>query len=159
MERTSQTLWGGDPSVLEAMRRAGWTEGRCFDSSIWVEMLERAGFVLNPLALQIWEELGGLTIASSENRIPASSLYVEPVDACIDSFEESVKLSERFGENFSPLGMWSIQFRSYVSASGKVVAVGPRVLWELGSRFSDALAYIVNGDGGGSRARQADWLA
>jgi hypothetical protein len=137
---------------------AGWADGRRFDSSVWVEALEEVGFELNPLALQIWSEFGALTISSSETRVPASSLYIEPMDACIDSFEEAVKLTRRFGENFSPLGMWSVQFRSYVGASGRVVAVGPLVLWELGSSFSAALTYVVNGDMGGSRAQRADWL-
>jgi hypothetical protein len=145
--------------VLRSLRSAGWVEGRRFDSSAWVEWLEGAGYEPSPLALQIWSALGGLTIASAESRVPASSLWVEPMDACIDSFEEAAKLERRFGEVYSPLGMWSVQYRSYVSVSGRVVAVGPLVVWDLGSSFAEALAYIVKGDAGGSRAQQADWLA
>ncbi len=55
--------------------------------------------------------------------------------------------------------MWSVQFRSYIAASGRVVAVGPNVLWPLGSTFAEALAYVVDGDAGVNRAEQAGWLA
>lgn len=151
-------LWGSDPSVREALQGAGWSEGRRIDTSSWTEQLGRVGYEPNPLALRIWAEFGDLTIRSAPTRVPSSSLHIEPADACIDSFEESVKLSDRYEENFSPLGMWAVQFRSYVSASGAVMAVAPRTVWPLGPSFADALAYIVKGDGGGSRARQADWL-
>ncbi|SCF96514.1 SUKH-3 immunity protein [Streptomyces sp. Ncost-T10-10d] len=159
MELSSQAAQGGRSSVLDALRAAGWFEGRRFDCSAWIEALGAAGFAPNPLALRLWEEFGGLKIASSAARTPASSLYVEPMDACIDSLDEAKRLARRFGENFSPLGMWSIQFRSYVGESGRVVAVGPMVMWDLGSSFSEALAYVVNGDEGGSRAQEAPWLA
>jgi hypothetical protein len=35
---------------------------------------------------------------------------------------------------------------------------GALTIWELGSSFSAALTYVVNGDMGGSRAQRADWL-
>jgi hypothetical protein len=55
--------------------------------------------------------------------------------------------------------MWSVQYRSYVAASGRVIAVGPNVLWHLGSTFAEALACVVDGDAGADRAERADWLA
>ncbi|MFI0085862.1 SUKH-3 domain-containing protein [Streptomyces bobili] len=152
------TLWGNDPSVREALLRAGWSEGRRIDISRWVEMLGSVGYDPHPLALRIWTEFGGLTILSVQDREPASSLHVDPVDACVDSFEESVRIGGRYGEDFSPLGMWSVQFRSYMSASGKVVAVTVGTIWELGTSFSEALDYVVKGDGGESRAQSVDWL-
>ncbi len=83
---------------------------------------------------------------------------MDPVDACIDSAGEASRLARRFGENHSPLGMWSVQFRTYVAESGRVLAVGPMSVWVLGSTFAEALAYVVVGDGGGNRAEQAPWL-
>ncbi|WP_406273553.1 hypothetical protein OH779_37440 [Actinacidiphila glaucinigra] len=55
--------------------------------------------------------------------------------------------------------MWSSQFRSYVAVSGRVVAVGPNAVWQLGASFAEALTYVVDDDGGGSRAERAEWLA
>lgn len=152
------TLSSGDPVVREALRDAGWSEGRRVDISGWVEELKGVGYEPHPLALRIWAEFGGLTIRSAPSREPGSRLHVDPVDACIDSFDTSVAISERCGDDFSPLGMWSSQFSAYVSASGKVVAVSVGTIWELGTSFSEALDYIVKGDGGGSRAQSADWL-
>ncbi|MBO7935687.1 MULTISPECIES: SUKH-3 domain-containing protein [Streptomyces] len=152
------TLPNDSRAVREALRRAGWTEGRQVDVSHWVEELEAVGYRPHPLARRIWSEYGGLTVRSAPEREPGSSLYIDPVDACIDSFEESVTIGDRYGEDFSPLGMWSSQFRSYVSASGTVVAVTVRTVWDLGASFAEALAYTVEGDGRGSRARRADWL-
>ena len=68
------------------------------------------------------------------------------------------RLRQRYAENYSPLGMWSIQYRSYIATSGRVVAVGPGVLWPLGSTFAEALAYVVDGDAGANRTERAPWL-
>ncbi|MFD5116085.1 SUKH-3 domain-containing protein [Streptomyces sp. NPDC058391] len=148
-----------NPSVARALHGAGWFEGRVTDVSGWVRSLEGAGFELNDLALRVWREFGELTIASSESRVPVSSLLIDPKDACIDAVDEASKLSQEFGENYSPLGMWSIQFRSYISAGGRVVAIGLLDMRELGLSFSEAVDYVVNGDSGGRCWQQADWLA
>jgi len=158
MEHTNEAIWAGDPAVLDALRASGWFEGRRFDISSWIESLEAAGFELNELARRVWSEFGGLTIVSSATRDPSSSLHVDPEDACIDTVDEAATLGQRFGENYSPLGMWSTQFRSYIGASGRVIAVGPRVIWELGLSFAEALADIVSGDNGGDHAEDVDWL-
>ncbi|MEU6417118.1 hypothetical protein [Streptomyces spiralis] len=100
-----------------------------------------------------------LNPASAMFREGGLLLREEPVDACIDAAEEAATLRRRYAENYSPLGMWSVQFRSYIAASGRVVAVGPNWLWPLGSTFVEALAYVMEGDGGVNREEQADWLA
>lgn len=115
--------------------------------------------MLNDAAVGIWAEFGELTVKSSSVRIPTSSLHIDPVDACVDAAAEASKLRRRYAENYSPLGMWSVQFRSYIATSERVVAVGPNFLWPLGSTFAEALAYVVDGDAGINRAEQADWLA
>lgn len=145
--------------MLDALRFAGWTAGRKIATGDWAQQLTAAGFELNDTAVGVWAEFGELTINSCPARIPASSLLIDPADACVDSATEASKLRHRYAENYSPLGMWSVQFRSYIAASGRVVAVGPNVLWPLGSTFAEALAYVVVGDAGVSRAEQADWLA
>ena len=145
--------------MLDALGAAGWTAGRKIATGAWTQQLKAAGFELNDTAVGVWSEFGELTIESCPARVPASSLYIDPVDACIDTAAEASELRRRYAENYSPLGMWSVQFRSYIAASGCVVAVGPNVLWPLGSAFAEALAYVVDGDVGVSRAEQADWLA
>lgn len=54
--------------------------------------------------------------------------------------------------------MWSIQYRSYVAASGRVIAVGAGFMWQLGTSFAEALTYVVEGDGGADRTERAAWL-
>lgn len=144
--------------MLDALRGAGWVPGRGIDTEDWVRQLTVVGFELDDTAVGVRAEFGGLTIRSCPARVPASSLCVDPVDACVDTVEEAVSLRRRFGENFSPLGLWSVQFRSYVAAGGRVVAVGPNALWHLGATFAEALTYVVEGDGGALRAERADWL-
>ncbi|MFC9626267.1 SUKH-3 domain-containing protein [Streptomyces sp. NPDC056930] len=145
--------------MLDALGVAGWTAGRKIATGDWTQQLTAAGFELNGVAVGVWTEFGELTIKSCPARVPASSLHIDPVDACVDTAAEASKLRHRYAENYSPLGMWSVQFRSYISASGRVVAVGPNFLWPLGSTFAEALAYVVDGDAGVNRAEQADWLA
>jgi hypothetical protein len=145
------------PSVSEALGGAGWTAGPKIATASWTQQLTGAGFELNDVALGVWAEFGELTIKSSSVRVSCSSLHIDPVDACIDTAEEAATLRRRCAENYSPLGMWSVQLRSYIAA--RVVAVGPNWLWPLGSTFVEALAYVVDGDGGVNRAEQADWLA
>ena len=144
---------------MEALGAAGWTAGRKIATGDWTQQLAAAGFELNEMAVGVWAEFGELTIRSCPARVPASSLHIDAVDACVDTAAEASKLGRRYAENYSPLGMWSVQFRSYIAASGRVVAVGPNVLWPLGSTFAEALAYVVDGDAGVNRAEQADWLA
>jgi hypothetical protein len=150
---------GCGPSVLDALSVAGWTPDRKIATGNWTEQLTAAGFELNDPAIGVWAEFGELTIEIPPARVPVSSLRIDPVDACIDTAAEASTLRLRYAENFSPLGMWSVQFRSYIAAGGRVVAVGPNCLWPLGSTFAEALAYVVDGDGGVNRAEQANWLA
>ena len=144
--------------MQDALRIAGWTAGRAVTTGDWTRQLTAAGFELNDAAVGIWAEFGDLTIKSYPARAPASSLRIDPVDACIDTAAEAASLKHRYAENYSPLGTWSVQLRSYIAAGGRVVAVGPNVLWSLGSTFAEALIYVVYGDGGVNRAEQADWL-
>ncbi|MFD7203370.1 SUKH-3 domain-containing protein [Streptomyces sp. NPDC059893] len=145
--------------MLDALGVAGWTAGRKIATGDWTQQLTAAGFELNDAAVEVWAEFGELTIKSCPARVPASSLRIDPVDACVGTAAEAFKLRHRYAENYSPLGMWSVQFRSYIAASGRVVAVGPNFLWPLGSTFAEALAYVVDGDAGVTRAEQAHWLA
>ncbi|MGW4503899.1 SUKH-3 domain-containing protein [Streptomyces sp. NPDC004436] len=144
--------------MREALGAAGWRAGRRIDTAAWTRQLVAVGFELNNVAPALWTEFGDLTIESSPARVPGSSLHVDPVDACVDCFTEARRLERRYGENHSPLGMWSVQYRSYVAASGRVIAVGPGVMWHLGTDFAEALAYVVDGDGGADRTERADWL-
>ncbi|MEW1914273.1 SUKH-3 domain-containing protein [Kitasatospora sp. NPDC085895] len=144
--------------MLDALNLAGWWAGRRIATEGWTRQLTEAGFSLNDAAAGAWAEFGMLTIKSGPTRVPASSLRIDPVDACIDTAAEAAALTHRHAENYSPLGMWSVQFRSYIAASGRVVAVGPNVLWSLGPSFAAALIYMVEGDGSIDRAEQADWL-
>jgi SUKH-3 immunity protein len=152
-----QVGWGS-PTVLAALHQAGWTAGRTFDTASWHRVLEGAGFFVGDAASSVWSEFGNLTIRSAEHRVPASSLRIDPVDACIDSLDEVRKLESELSVEYSPLGMWSIQFRAYIDANGSVIAVGPRTIWRLGATFVEALDYVVNGDSGYSRETRVDWL-
>ncbi|MET9674815.1 SUKH-3 domain-containing protein [Streptomyces sp. NPDC006482] len=142
----------------EALRTAGWSAGRRIDTATWTQRLVAAGFEFNEVAAAVWAEFGELTIKSSPARVPSSSLHLDPVDACIDASAEAQRLRRRYGENYSPLGMWSIQYRSYVAESGRVIAVGAGFLWQLGTSFAEALTYVVDGDGGPARTERAAWL-
>ncbi|MET9116080.1 SUKH-3 domain-containing protein [Streptomyces longwoodensis] len=144
--------------MLEALGAAGWTAGRKIATGGWTEQMAAAGFELNEAAVGVWTEFGGLMIRSCPARVPASSLHIDPVDACVDTAAEASGLRRRYAENYSPLGMWSVQFGSYIAASGSVVAVGPKVLWPLGSTFLEALTYVLDGDTS-VNPEQADWLA
>lgn len=119
-------------------------------------MLRSAEFFIGDRALQVWREFGRLRVTSPADRSPPSSLLIDPVDACIDALDESHRLRDHYGIDFSPLGMWSIQFRTYMGSDSRVIAVGPKVVWKLGGSFSEALDYVVNGNG--NRATEADWL-
>ncbi|MFE0421220.1 SUKH-3 domain-containing protein [Streptomyces sp. NPDC058953] len=159
MESVNESLMGSRSSVLDALGSAGWAYGRRVSTESWAQQLTAAGFELNDAAPKVWAALGHLTIGSAPGRLTPSSLRIDPVDACIDTVAEASALRLRYAENYSPLGMWSVQFRAYAAASGRVVAVGPNVLWHLGSTLVEALGYVVDGDGGVDRAERAVWLA
>lgn len=133
------------PRVIVALERAGWNPRRRIDVSEWRAVLEGVGFELNEVALSVWRELGGLCIMSDPLRYPGSSLLVDPVDACIDSAEEARRLTARHGDNFSPLGMWSVQYRTYIGSQGWVLSVGPGGEWSLGGSMLAALTFVVLG--------------
>ncbi|MFC8827587.1 SUKH-3 domain-containing protein [Streptomyces sp. NPDC057137] len=141
----SNPLWGSEPKVRVSLEAAGWRCGRRVEISHWVDLLGGRGFKLNAMALRIWEEFGRLEILSSPVRDPQSSLHIDPVDACIDAGSESQRLADAYDASFSPLGMWSIQYRTWIAESGRVLAVGPGIIWELGESFPDALHFVVIG--------------
>ncbi len=133
-----------DEVVLRALEEAGWFEGRSVDVSEWVNRLGAAGFEISELAQKIWAEYGGLVISSIVEERP-SELRIDPVDGCIDSLDEALILSEKLNDRFSPLGMWSVQFRTYIGGGGMVIAVGPGTLWHLGSSFESTLINVTRG--------------
>lgn len=145
MEPISQLLMDADPDIRAALERAGWSQSRSIDISPWVEILETAGFEINASASLIWQELGGLDIKSSSRREPRSSLRIDPVDACIDAAGEAARLGRKYGEVHSPLGLWSLQYRTYVGSGGRVIAVGPGGEWKLGDNIMEALTFVIIG--------------
>ena len=154
----SGAIWREDPYVRRAVMEAGWHEGRQFDTTTWTAKLSRAGFEINDLAQRLWLDLGGLTINGLPDRTDSSSLLIDPVDACIDAIEETRSLSQFIGENCSPLGMWSVQFRTYCSESGYIFAVWPRTIWDLGRTIPTAFEYVVLGGDRQGRERAAPFI-
>lgn len=140
-----------NPEVTAALFEAGWREGRDVDVSGWVRRLEGSGFRLNGHAVRAWRSLGGLTIQSRADREPASSLHVDPWDACGDRVEEGDMLRRRHGVGYSPLGLWSVQFRAYVGDDGRVIATQLGQEYLLGSGVAEALEFVVLGDPDGNR--------
>jgi len=139
------------PGVAAALLDAGWRAGRDIDVTDWVRRLEGSGFHLNGHALRAWRSLGGLTIRSGADRVPASSLRVDPVDACAGCAEEGATLRSRHGVGYSPLGLWSAQFRAYVGDDGRVIATQIGQEYLLGGGVDEALEFVVRGDPDGNR--------
>ena len=140
-----------NPEVAAALFDAGWHQGRNIDVSDWVRRLEDGGFHLNGHAVQAWRALGGLTIRSRADREPPSSFYVDPWDSCGDRVEEGDMLRSRHGVDYSPLGLWSAQFRAYVGDDGRVIATQLGQEYLLGSGVAEALEFVVLGDPDGNR--------
>lgn len=140
-----------NPEVTAALFDAGWHEGRSIDVSGWVRRLEDGGFHLNGHAVRAWRSLGGLTIRSIADREPPSSLYVDPWESCGDRVEEGDMLRSRHGVGYSPLGLWSAQFRAYVGDDGRVIATQLGQEYLLGSGVAETLEFVVIGDPDGNR--------
>lgn len=140
-----------NPEVKAALFDAGWHEGRDVDVADWVRRLEDSGFRLNDHAVRAWRSLGGLTIRSRADREPPSSLHVDPWDACGDRVEEGDMLRSRHGVGYSPLGMWSVQFRAYAGDDGRVIATQLEQEYLLGSGVAEALEFVVCGHPDGNR--------
>lgn len=145
MEHSSCVPGNASPEILFALNKAGWAPDRAIDISVWIETLEAVGFEINSRARCLWTEFGGLHIRSSSLQRCGSSLAIDPVDACIDAADEANRLLEEYAENHSPLGMWSIQYRTYVAATGRIIAIGPGGDWELGKNLLEALNFVVRG--------------
>lgn len=140
-----------NPEVAVALSDAGWHEGRDVDVTGWVLSLKGAGFHLNGHAVRAWRSFGGLTIWSGADREPSSSLRIDPWDACGDRLDESDMLRGRHGVGYSPLGLWSGQFRAYVGDDGRVIATQIGQEYLLGSGVAEALEFVVCGDSDGNR--------
>lgn len=148
-----------EASVYAALRDAGWFTGRSIDISNWVRQLSSVGYDVSERAKRAWAEFGQLTVRSAPDRVPKSSLCVDPVDAGIDTVDEAQRLGARLDTTFAPLGMWSSQFRAYIGEEGRVVAVGPRSAWFLGSDIESTLKFVVQGEGRGiARPDIEDWI-
>ena len=132
-------------TVVDGLTAAGWFPGREVDYSSWIGVLEREGFVLSQVALRVWAELGGLKVVRQGGDRP-SSLRFDPVDAASGVVSEARRLGEDYGENLSPIGLWSSQYRCYIAESGWVMAVGPGWDWKLGDDLEEALDLVVTGD-------------
>jgi SUKH-3 immunity protein len=134
-----------DGDVLDALISAGWHENRPYDTSRWMSVLVGEGFTINQLARAIWASYGGLRVRSASSREPASSLKIDPVESSSGALDEAERLERDYGENYSPIGFWSAQYPAYIAPSGRVVAAGPGIDWELGESFEAALSFIVIG--------------
>ncbi|SCL45506.1 SUKH-3 immunity protein [Micromonospora citrea] len=132
--------------VLNALLEVGWFPGRMFDTLPWEQLLSRAGVPINGRALEIWKEFGELRIRRSTVEKP-SSLKVDPVEASSGLPDDADRLRSDYGEVLSPIGMWSVQYPSYVAESGWVMAIGPGWDWLLGRSFSETLDLVILGVG------------
>ncbi|MFF2040448.1 SUKH-3 domain-containing protein [Kitasatospora sp. NPDC058170] len=154
----TRSLSGGDADVRTALLAAGWFEGRRYETATWRRQLVAAGFEINDLAVRVWSEFGMLRVVSSSLREQGCSIVVDPADACIDTMDEAAEIAGRLGQNYSPLGMWSSQFRAYIGVDGHTIAIGPASLWNLGDSFAEALKATVLGRPGVDRPESIDWL-
>ncbi|WP_306210265.1 SUKH-3 domain-containing protein [Actinoplanes sp. RD1] len=130
--------------VRQALIAAGWTADRQIDVADWVRRFESQGFTINEPTLAAWREFGNLRVRRNSVDRPSSFLF-DPIDASDGLVGRAKRLSDDYGENLSPLGMWSVQYPSYMAASGWVMAIGPGWDWELGRTLDDMLDLVAMG--------------
>ncbi|MFF4772507.1 SUKH-3 domain-containing protein [Microtetraspora fusca] len=133
------------PEVRHALVEAGWRPGRRVDPSLWISPLRQEGFQINERARAILCEYGGLKVERQGKGV-SDNFDFDPFDAASGLADEAEMLTMDYGEVYTPIGMWSGQYVSYVGECGRVVAVGPGWDWKLGDSLEEALELVVLGN-------------
>jgi hypothetical protein len=133
-----------EPVLRDALTAAGWYEGRSVDIQNWLRLLEAEGFIMHDGARAALTEFGGLRIKPVVKNV-GGSLRFDPYDAASGLADVAATLASDYREIYSPIGMWSAQYVSYLGESGRVLAMGPGWDWELGNSFESALEFVARG--------------
>jgi len=133
--------------VLAALKSVGWTPGRTWDISAWVEELGSQGYKLSDVAEAALKSYGNLELRPLNTAGPNfhndDPLSFDPILAGSGHYPLAEELSRELKGSWYPLGEWISNASVFVNESGWVVATGLGWIWELGSSVDDALDFAL----------------
>lgn len=135
-----------DP-VFDALRSAGWVQGRSYDITPWVEELEKQGYELFKTGAQALVAYGGLELEPINREGPNfdndDPLIVDPVLAGSGHRVLADELERELGGMWYPFGEWLSGSSVFVGANGWTVATGMEWVWELGASVEEAIEFAL----------------
>lgn len=133
--------------VIGALKSAGWTPGRNWDISAWVEELGSQGYKISDVAEAALKSYGNLELGPLNTNGPNFSnddpFLFDPILAGSGHYPLARELGKELGGSWYPLGEWISNASVFVNRSGWVVATGLGWIWELGSSVEDALDFAL----------------
>jgi SUKH-3 immunity protein of toxin-antitoxin system len=135
-----------DP-VRAELKSAGWTPGRKFDISDWVDELGDEGYRLTEVAAAALTSYGGLELGPINVHGPNFSnddpLIFDPILAGFGHYVLAEELERELGGTWYPLGEWLSSASVFVDWNGWTVATGMEWIWELGSSVEEAVEFAL----------------
>ena len=132
-----------DADVQAFLRRFGWHEDYFHDSTGWVDWLTQEGFAVTPLAVEIMERLGGVSISPNGNNEVFFSIFEAP-DLIPDFMTELAGLLET---PVTPVADWQAMQSLLAGGDGAVYACYATYVFKVGNDLNSALRKVLLDDG------------
>ncbi|HVF76211.1 MAG TPA: SUKH-3 domain-containing protein [Acidimicrobiales bacterium] len=137
------------PVVRATLVEAGWSAVRRRDASSWDRVLRQEGFSVTEPAIEVLEELGGLTL--SPPRWAAAAFGSGPIvmDPIMAASGEAARIKQRereLGLVLCPVGEWIVEYVLLVADDSSVFAETTFQVLRVGRNFGEALRVMIVAD-------------
>lgn len=133
-----------DPYVLNLLKERGWSENRRYDVKYWVDELTAEGYVCFEYALEILENLGGLSFDVKDdcNHKGAQFDFI-PYFAANGEFDRLADFEMMAGEGLFPIGSMCSAI-VYVGRNKNIYWGDINRLYWAGSGIEDYLNRLID---------------
>ncbi|MFN0019832.1 MAG: SUKH-3 domain-containing protein [Pirellulaceae bacterium] len=132
-------------NVASILSAEGWHESRFVDATHWIDSLKDAGFTPTVQVERFLSNFGGLKFKPPMNPNGAyrpGELSFDPSDPVCD-FNLVSHWSEKFGEDFCPIGAASRRATIVIGKSGLFYLVSDIGIHHVGNTLSECLDCLV----------------
>lgn len=126
----------------EVLKKNGWYEGREYDITFWVSVLEEEGYKLNEYAKSILKELGDIYVREKSTELYNSATFdFNPFNAASGEYDRMEEFEQASRDKLFPIG--AVQEYIVYAGESKRIYIGDwEGLYMIGTSIEEYLENI-----------------